>query len=78
MRLALKQFYQNLNDFRLFVETERERRLNASKESHNTVMEMTKREGGALVRIGDLHTGRRFRQYNRQPVLPTRGHHSFI
>ena len=41
-------------------------------------MEMTKREGGALVRIGDLHTGRRFRQYNRQPVLPTRGHHSFI
>ena len=41
-------------------------------------MEMTKREGGALVRIGDLHTGRRFRQYNRQPVLPTRGHYSFI
>ena len=62
----------------LFVETERERRLNASKESQNTLMEMTKREGGALVRIGNLHTGRRFRQYNRQPVLPTRGHHSFI
>ena len=41
-------------------------------------MEMTKRDGGALVRIGDLHTGRRFRQYNRQPVLPTRGHLAFL
>ena len=56
--------------FRLFIETERERRLTASKEINNTVMEMTKPAGGALVRIGDLHTGRRFNNRGRLPVLP--------
>jgi len=45
---------------RFYVDREREKRLNAARQVSNTVMEQNKLKEGALVRIGDLHTGRRF------------------
>ena len=45
---------------RFYVDREREKRLNAARQVSNTVMEQNKQKEGALVRIGDLHTGRRF------------------
>ena len=55
-----------------FIEKQREKRQEAQKQAENTVMEKTKKMGGALVRIGDLHTGRRFeeRQRNARTQLP--------
>jgi WD40 repeat protein len=46
----------------LFVETQRQKIEETKKQVENTVIEKSKKIGGALVRIGDLHTGRRYEE----------------
>ena len=53
-------FFSWKDCLRFYVDREREKRLNAARQVSNTVMEQNKQKEGALVRIGDLHTGRRF------------------
>ena len=48
-----------------FVQTQRQKIEEAKKQAENTVIEKSKKVGGALVRIGDLHTGRRFEERQR-------------